>query len=88
MRLLIFVGTVEAQTRYLEAGFVGINLAGGVKRFFDDPDAKAVAPRHWCTGWRAPADTLIAFDPSWPFERHAPETYQACMRVGNTQGDN
>jgi hypothetical protein len=32
-------------------------------------------------GWRAPADTFVLFDPSWPYGPNSPESIQAVSRV-------
>jgi hypothetical protein len=55
-----------------------------IERFCSVPDARmAVLGKGFAIGWRAPADTAVLFDPSWPFAPDSPENIQAVARVDN-----
>lgn len=98
MRLLVFCGTREAFAKFDRAGWLALSpehTPGQREKTFLDfrsiPDAKMVAlGRAFALGWRAPVDTAVLFDPSWPFNLSDPESIQAAARVASADawGDN
>lgn len=88
-RLLVFCGTRKAIERFDLAGWLVIVPEYPMKQrqaligeFCSTPDCRlAVLGKSFAIGWRAPADTLVLFDPSWPYGPDAPESIQAVARV-------
>lgn len=89
MRLLVFCATRDALAKFdmqpdwsVCAAILPYEERGKlVAAFQADENAKMAVDRSMSQGWRAPANTFILFDPSWPYAMNAPETIQATMRV-------
>lgn len=90
MRLLVFCGTRKAIERFdmdplwvvIVAQYPPEQRAQMIKEFCDTPEAKLAVDRSMLFGWRAPADTAVLFDPSWPYHAGSAESLQAVARVG------
>ena len=88
MRLLVFCGTKEAMQRYaadpkwqcLPPETTMAERYAAIERFKSAEGACLVVNRALVTGWRAPADTQVLFDPSWPWGPGSPEWTQATTR--------
>jgi hypothetical protein len=88
MRLLVFCGTREAINRFDAVGWpIIVGIYSSVQRqeiveaFRADPNGRLAVTRCMLAGWRAPADTFVLFDPSWPYGPNSPESIQAVSRV-------
>jgi len=87
MRLLVFCGQRSAIERFDMAGWPIIvgqyppaQRSKILAAFKADPNGRLAVDRCMTTGWRAPHDTFILFDPSWPFPKDSPYTIQAVAR--------
>lgn len=89
MRLLVFCGTRKAIERFdMEPDWlIIVNIFPPVQRqqivkaFREMPDAKMAVDRSMLHGWRAPVDTVVLFDKSWPYAPDSAESIQAAARV-------
>lgn len=89
MRLLVFCGTRKAIERFsIERDWLIIvsiyPLAARqqtLKIFSERSDGKLAVDRSMLHGWRAPPNTVVLFDASWPFAPGSPESIQAAARV-------
>lgn len=88
MKLLVFAGTRDAIHRYAMSDDWEIILPQYpsaqrqeiLKKWVENPQGKlAVLGKSILTGWRAPADTQVLFDPSWSWGPGSPEWTQATM---------
>ena len=88
MRLLVFCGNRAAIEKFDMAGWpILVPIFGAEQRkevmraFYNDPDGKlAVLGKFMITGWRAPEDSMVLFDSSWPYGPDSPEWRQAAAR--------
>lgn len=88
MRMLVFCGTLDAIERFdaepdWEIIVTQTPLSQRteiVARFLANPNGKLAVTRCMISGWGAPHNTFVLFDPSWPFGPHAAETKQAVAR--------
>jgi hypothetical protein len=89
MRLLVYCGTRKAIERFdmdpdweIAVPAYKERLTDIIKKFQDNPNAKlAVQGNFMIHGWRAPADTVVLFDKSWPYALDSGESIQAAARV-------
>lgn len=94
MRLLVFCGTRKAIERFDAAPdwLIIVNLfpmeqsQQTVEAFRGTPNAKMAVDRSMIRGWRAPNDTVVLFDRSWPYAPDSAESIQAAARVGEGVG--
>jgi hypothetical protein len=93
MRLLVFCGTRKAIEKFDMAGWLVL-----VPQY--PPEQRQQIINEFCStlncrlavlgkgytllGWRAPADTAVLFDPSWPYGPDQPESIQAAARVARS----
>lgn len=93
MRLLVFCGTRKSIERFdmapdwkvIVSAYPPFMRQKMVQDFCDTPGAKLAVDRSMLHGWRAPADTVVLFDTSWPYRRDDPESIQAAARVENPE---
>lgn len=97
MHLLVYCGTRKAIERFdmqpdwfiLVPQYPPAQRQQIIKDFCEMPGGKmAVLGKGFALGWRAPADTAVLFDPSWPYPMDSGESIQACARVGINLGWN
>jgi hypothetical protein len=91
MRMLVYCGSRAAIEKFDMAGWLllvsqypAAQRQEIINEFCSTPNARmAVLGPAFAFGWRAPADTAVLFDPSWPFAPDSPENIQAVARVDN-----
>lgn len=87
-RMLVFCGTRKAIERYdmlpdwaiICAPYPPEQRQKTLNDWLAIPGAKLAVDRSMLHGWRCPSDTLLLFDPSWPWGPDRPETMQAVAR--------
>jgi aspartate/methionine/tyrosine aminotransferase len=91
MRLLVFCGSRAAIQRFdMDPDWAVIVMQYPlaqrqeiVNQFCATPGAKLAVDKCMLHGWRAPDDTAVLFDPSWPWHAGSAESLQAVARVAN-----
>jgi hypothetical protein len=89
MRLLVYCGTRAAIEKFDMAGWPLLvpqyppeQRQKIIEEFRSTLNAKlAVLGKAFIIGWRAPADTAVLFDASWPYGPDQAESIQAAARV-------
>lgn len=91
MRLLVFCGRRGIERFDMLPGWnIWVPAYGRerqaqiIQHFHDEPQAALAVGPQMATGWRAPADTVILFDHSWPFPMDHAYSIQAIGRRGLT----
>jgi hypothetical protein len=92
MRLLVFCGTRKTIERFdMEPGWLILvpqyppaQRQQILTEFCSTPDSRlAIQGTFMIHGWRAPSDTVVLFDTTWPYGRDAAESIQAAARVAH-----
>jgi len=94
-RILVFCGDRTAIERFdmlpdwqvIVGRYTAAQKARILLNFRANRNAKLAVDRSMITGWRAPADTIVLFDPSWKHPHGSPEWHQATMRIDQLVAD-
>lgn len=89
MRLLVFCGSRKAIERFdmnpewdiIVSIYPAKQREETLLAFRTIPGAKLAVDRSMILGWRAPDDTVVLFDKSWPYDPKSAESIQAAARV-------